>query len=423
MAPVVPGAVELEEATVAMLRKACKDGVVNDLTVRMVRQELEQQFSLAPGTLDANEHKSTIKAAVLTNLDEIRESMAARQSLELPAGRKPDHIASPSKKRGSDRKEEKGTSKRKRKARVVESSAEESETDARKERKSRDVPPGFPKKSRSQATLKINGSKPIVENDSKLDNSKFKSKAIIDSSEDEPAEKLASPRTPKEKQPVQATPTKPTNKPPSNVSRVELKRSGGPTPSSSKLDTVSKPQPSPSKARAVVDNRDEGSELSSVIDEPPKKQRKKQGESDSRTSKRGKKSKEPLPKDEATVTKLKAIIVACGLRKVWKKEFQGLDRPKQQIKRLHEMLAELGMTPRYTMEKAREIKKKREFERELQDVKEFEEALRERDRKKQASASESGSDEPSNSDGVPVKKKKTARASIMAFLEDQSDEE
>ncbi|KAI6097661.1 hypothetical protein EDD16DRAFT_1667474 [Pisolithus croceorrhizus] len=418
MALVVPGAVELEEATVALLRKACKDGVVNDLTVRMVRQELEQQFSLAPGTLDANEPKSTIKAAVLTNLDEIRESMAAHQSLELPARRKPDQPASPSKKRGSDQKEEKGTSKRKRKARVAESSAEESETDARKERKSRDVPPDFQKKS------KLQGSKPIVENDSKPDNSKFKSKAIIDTSEDEPAKKLTSPRTPKEKKSAQVTPTKPTNKPSSNViSRVELKGSGGPSPSSSKLDTVSKPQSSPSKARAAVDNHDEGSELSSVIDEPPKKQRKKQGESDPRASKRGKKSKEPLPKDEATISKLKAIIVACGMRKAWKKEFQGLDRPKQQIKRLHEILAELGMTPRYTMEKAREIKKKREFEQELQDVKEFEEALRERDRKKQASASESDSDEPSNSDGVPVKKKKTARASIMAFLEDQSDEE
>ncbi|KIK23790.1 hypothetical protein PISMIDRAFT_678761 [Pisolithus microcarpus 441] len=419
MAPTVPGTVELEEATVAMLRKACKDGVVNDLTVRMVRQELEQQFSLAPGTLDANEHKSTIKATVLTNLDEIRASMAARQSQELAAKKKPDHTVSPSKKRGSDRKEQKGASKRMRKARVVESSAEESETEARNERKSRDAPSGFPKKSRLPAKLEINGSKPVVEN-----NSKLKSKAIIDTSEDEPAEKPTSSRTPKEKKLVQTTPTKPTNKPPSNVtSHVELKRSGNPAPSSSKIDTVSKPQSSPPKARAVVDNDDEGSELSSVVDEPPKKQRKKQGESDSRTSKRGKKSKEPLPKDEATVSKLKAIIVACGLRKVWKKEFQGLERPKQQIKRLHEMLAELGMTPRYTMEKAREIRKKREFERELQDVKEFEEALRERDRKKQASASGSDSDEPTNSDGVPVKKKKTARASIMAFLEDQSDEE
>ncbi|KAI5995620.1 hypothetical protein EDD15DRAFT_2423618 [Pisolithus albus] len=320
MAPAVPGAVELEEATVAMLRKACKDGVVNDLTVRMVRQELEQQFSLAPGTLDANEHKATIKAAVLTNLDEIRASMDARQSLELAAKKKPDHTVSPSKKRGSDRKEQKGASKRTRKAKVVVSSAEESETEARKERKSREVPSGFPKKSKSQAKPEINGSKLVVES-----NSKLKSK--------------------------------------------------------------------------------EGSELSSVVDEPPKKKRKKQGESDSRTSKRGKKSKEPLPKDEATVGKLKAIIVACGLRKVWKKEFQGLQQPKQQIKRLHEILAELGMTPRYTMEKAREIRKKREFERELQDVKEFEEALREKDRRKQASGSGSDSDEPSNSDGVPVKKK------------------
>ncbi|KAI6112987.1 hypothetical protein F5141DRAFT_1110838 [Pisolithus sp. B1] len=213
MAPVVPGAVELEEATVAMLRKACKDGVVNDLTVRMVRQELEQQFSLAPGTLDANEHKSTIKAC---------QSMAAHQSLELPARSKLDHTASPGKKRGSDRKEEKGTSKRKRKARVAESSAEESETNARKEQKSRDVPPGFQKKSKVQVKLKINvgscfGSLICILSCAMRWHRVRKPIAIIDTSEDEPAKKLASPRTPKEKKSAQVTPTKPTNKPPSNV--------------------------------------------------------------------------------------------------------------------------------------------------------------------------------------------------------------
>ena len=62
---------------------------------------------------------------------------------------------------------------------------------------------------------------------------------------------------------------------------------------------------------------------------------------------------------------IKAIIVACGVRKAWKKEFQGLEKPKQQIKRLHDILAELGMTPRYTMEKAKAIREKREFQQEL----------------------------------------------------------
>lgn len=420
MAPAVPSTAELEEATVAILRKACKNGVLSDLTVRMVRQQLEEQFSLDLGTLDSNEYKSTIKAAVLTNLDEIRASMPTDQSPEPVSKRKSNHAVSPSKKRRSDRKEEKGISKRMHKPKVVESPTEESETDAKNERKSRS---DLPKINKSERKLK-NRSKSEVENESKLESGKFKSKAVIDTSEDEKTEeKFTSPRTAKDNKLARATPTKPKNKPPPDVvSRVELARSEQPAPSSSRLDAVSRPQPSPSKAKTVMDNCDEGSELSSVIDEPPKKQRKKQGESDVRTSKRGKTSKEPPPKDEATVSKLKAIVVACGMRKVWKKEFQGLDRPKQQIKRLHEILAELGMTPRYTMEKARDIKKKREFEQELQDVKEFEEAQRKRDRKKRASASETDSDEPSNSDSAPVKRK-TARASIMAFLEDQSDEE
>ena len=45
--------------------------------------------------------------------------------------------------------------------------------------------------------------------------------------------------------------------------------------------------------------------------------------------------------------------------------FQGLDSPNQQIKKLKEILAELGMTGRMGMDKAKTIKQKRELAREL----------------------------------------------------------
>lgn len=59
------------------------------------------------------------------------------------------------------------------------------------------------------------------------------------------------------------------------------------------------------------------------------------------------------------------MVVACGVRKVWKKEFEGLDKPSQQIKRLHLILDDLGMTPRYSIEKARAIRERRELAQEL----------------------------------------------------------
>lgn len=58
-------------------------------------------------------------------------------------------------------------------------------------------------------------------------------------------------------------------------------------------------------------------------------------------------------------------MVACGVRKIWKKEFADLDTPSGQIKRLKEILKDLGMTGRLTLEKAKAIKAEREFAQEL----------------------------------------------------------
>ena len=52
------------------------------------------------------------------------------------------------------------------------------------------------------------------------------------------------------------------------------------------------------------------------------------------------------------------------MRKVWSKEFKDLDS-SQQIKRLREILADLGMTGRLSLEQAKAIKEKRELAQEL----------------------------------------------------------
>jgi len=152
--------------------------------------------------------------------------------------------------------------------------------------------------------------------------------------------------------------------------------------------------------------------------------------------KKVKKSATEVSKDEEAVKRLKSYVYACGIRKVWTKEFQNLPKPSQQVKRLKEILGDLGMDGRLSMEKAKAIKAKRDLAKELEDVKSFEQAVvgepsRNRSKannRKQGTDSVSrdgdGDDSASDSaDDVPTKHKNAARRSIMAFLGDDSDEE
>jgi outer membrane protein TolC len=50
---------------------------------------------------------------------------------------------------------------------------------------------------------------------------------------------------------------------------------------------------------------------------------------------------------------------------VWSKVFQGFDTPAQRINKLKEMLQDLGMKGRMSMEQAKAIREKREFAQEL----------------------------------------------------------
>jgi len=143
-----------------------------------------------------------------------------------------------------------------------------------------------------------------------------------------------------------------------------------------------------------------------------------------------------LTKDEETIKRLKSFVLACGVRKIWSKVFQDLDSPNQQIKKLKEILAELGMTGRMSMEQAKTIKQKRELARELEDVQQFEKAVLDRSSRSRSQttakmAVEDGSEKDKGTDSeededenyTPKKQPTNARKSIMVFLQDQSDEE
>jgi hypothetical protein len=110
---------------------------------------------------------------------------------------------------------------------------------------------------------------------------------------------------------------------------------------------------------------------------------------------------------------------------MWAKEFQSLPKSSQQIKRLKDVLSELGMTGRFTMQQAKAIKEKRELAQELggesfffllfvlaEDVQSFERSVlsnHARSKSKPTDVEESDPSESSSSDAdeqeVPAKRK------------------
>ncbi|KAI0794229.1 hypothetical protein C8Q74DRAFT_1247513 [Fomes fomentarius] len=184
-----------------------------------------------------------------------------------------------------------------------------------------------------------------------------------------------------------------------------------------------------------VDDAKSESEMSVLNDDPPLPKRKRKGSNEKaprgEKGTRGRKHKEPakgLSKDEETIKRLKSLVVACGVRKVWSKEFKDLDKPSDHIRRLRQILNDLGMTGRMSMEQAKVIRERREFAQELEDVQQFaqkiESAGHRRAKKSIEPEPEEDRDVFDDSDvDVRPKRRITARQSIMAFLgdEDESD--
>ncbi|KAG6878779.1 hypothetical protein C0993_008078 [Termitomyces sp. T159_Od127] len=113
-------------------------------------------------------------------------------------------------------------------------------------------------------------------------------------------------------------------------------------------------------------------DMASLPDDSPKPKKARTSGDKSRI----KKSKDEISdKHNATIKKLKSLVHACGVRKPWVKVFKDIPKPTQQIKKLREILTELGMTGRMSMEQAKRIRAEREIAQELADVKSFEQSM------------------------------------------------
>ncbi|KAJ7459713.1 hypothetical protein FB451DRAFT_556732 [Mycena latifolia] len=365
----VPDISELQAAAKSMVydaRLGLRDGGLDTLTPRIVRQALESKFNLPEGTLDSKEFRDPLKLAI----SEAATEDIPRPALQNKKKRKSEGMKDPKPSKNSNERPQKKPKK----------GAKDFKSLVR-------TPPSIPS-IRVQISTKEMIPSSDVEEDigaQELDNTSAEVEQLPAS---EDSAKVVPPNKPKK--------------------LIPPKASGSVTKPSARASTSATPE----KAA------DSDSELSVLDDEPPKRSKKsKNAKSKDKTSK-GKKTE--LSKDEETIKRLKSLVLACGVRRVWAKVFKDVDKPSQQIRMLKEMLTELGMSGRMSLEQAKAIKEKRELAQELEDVQAFAAAAT---RSKPARAQEEEEEEESEEEELPAKRKTTARRSIMDFLGDQSDDD
>ena len=149
-------------------------------------------------------------------------------------------------------------------------------------------------------------------------------------------------------------------------------------PKSKKRNEDEKRKETSNNTRVRVDGDVEGSErpeseLSEVFDEEPKSKGRKNGSAKPKAKKsevlKGRKAAEHVSDpDTEEIKRLQGWLVKCGIRKMWYKELRPYDTSKPKIRHLKDMLAEAGMTGRYSNEKAAQIKDERELKAELEAV-------------------------------------------------------
>ena len=122
---------------------------------------------------------------------------------------------------------------------------------------------------------------------------------------------------------------------------------------------------------------DSESEMSVVLDEAPKpKPKRRSTGSEHSKSKKTRISKDSGRTQQAVDTKIEEIkrlqgcLVRCGMRKQWYRELAPYDTPEAKIRHLKQMLSDLGMTGRFSIEKATQIREERELKADLEAVQE-----------------------------------------------------
>ena len=125
---------------------------------------------------------------------------------------------------------------------------------------------------------------------------------------------------------------------------------------------------------------DDDSDLSELVDDSPKpkpKKKRKDSAHDGGTAKAKPEKKTKAAKDKSQddpdterIKSLQGWLLKCGIRKVWGAYLKSYETPKDKIKHLESMLSDVGMTGRFSLEKASQIKERREMAADLEAVQE-----------------------------------------------------
>ncbi|OBT73450.1 hypothetical protein VF21_07307 [Pseudogymnoascus sp. 05NY08] len=195
----------------------------------------------------------------------------------------------------------------------------------------------------------------------------------------------------------------------------------------------SKPLPTVEKPEAEDDEKpeankqaaeDSDSDLSVLIDEPPKRFKSGSKSAKPSTSKTPKPAAAVSPAD-AEIKTLQSQLVKCGIRKIWQFELKDYgDDSKAKIRHLKGMLKEVGMEGRFSEARAREIKEMRELAQDVEAVTEGAKLWGKRGRRSEGKKAvsqevESGSEEESEGEVRPARR--AARKDDLAFLGDESE--
>lgn len=167
---------------------------------------------------------------------------------------------------------------------------------------------------------------------------------------------------------------------------------------------------------------DEESELSSVIDDEPKPKPKpkrklahpKGGEGARKKSRAKDEKLSEQDTVEEEVKRLKACLVKCGVRKMWYRELQHCDTSQAKVRHLKQMLSDVGMTGRFSAEKANQIREARELQADL-------EAVQQGARKWGKSEDEASEEE--SPERVRPRRRVARGLEGLDFLDDDDDEE
>ncbi|KAJ3561178.1 hypothetical protein NP233_g10356 [Leucocoprinus birnbaumii] len=336
----MPNIEEIKAFTRKRVIQAHKEDLLHVLTHKVLRREIEEHLNLDKGDLDAAEYRSLIKSTIESTLSELD----IPKEEEDAGAEKSSKSKSPKRAQGKKRASDVGLDEVPKKKARVNSKEDQSQKQIKKQKSKATVDKEPLSPSKKLTTGPVDSPDEDGPSGTKL-SPKRRRKALtrIDDSEDED--------------------TMPEVKPePQNCKVVNMDQVNNTIPDPEERSPL-EPQDGMKAKRKMEYGSD--SELSVLIDETPKRKRKSKAE---KAVKGKAKKSESLSKDEETIKKLKGLVAACGIRKVWSKVFQGLDTPSQQIKKLKEILHELGMTGRMSMEKAKAIREKREFEQELREL-------------------------------------------------------